>query len=389
MLILKADLSALGVFNQIYAVYVIFSQFAVLAINDSVQQSVSLSHDNKKKVELVKTSGLLLSSISGVIVATVLFFSAYWIGIFLDSHSVGEGLKLASLGLFFFSLNKVMLGGLNGQRKINIYSIIQIMRSVAILAFITLVVTNQWSAYMLGAAFTFSEVVIFFPLVISNFCPKITLPDFDVLFKQIFRHLKFGFKAFPNALLAEAYLKIDILMLSLFLSDKQVGIYSFAALFFEGICQIPVMIRTNVNPILVKFFLKNDVGAFKKFRQKIMVFSFSITLIALVLINLCFPFLAYFFNDNLIDHSSKVLIVLSIGLIFYSVFLPFDYSFIQIGKPEIQSFAMLGNIIVAISTNFFLIPHFGIIGAAIATSLTLLFAGLVLTVLFRVHRPFG
>ena len=44
----------------------------------------------------------------------------------------------------------------------------------------------------------------------------------------------------------------DILMLAIFVSDRDVGIYSFAALFIEGLFQVPVVFRTLANPELAQ-----------------------------------------------------------------------------------------------------------------------------------------
>ena len=96
-----------------------------------------------------------------------------------------------------------------------------------------------------------------------------------------------------------------------------------------------------------------------------------------------------FFDTDLIKTSGEVLIILSLGLGFYSCFLPFDFGFVQAGRPEIQSIAMLFTIFVAVILNTILIPYYGIIGAALATTATLIIAGITQCALLKIYRPFG
>ena len=146
--------------------------------------------------------------VSGTATAFVLFACAPFIGGIIDSSSVGLGLKWASAGILFFTLNKVLLASLNGQRKIKLYCIIQMLRSLLMFMCVVFIVLKNMPAYMLGIVFTFSEVAVLVPLVFLNFYPRLVLPSFGQLKQKIKNHLRFSVRAFPNALLAEAYLKL-------------------------------------------------------------------------------------------------------------------------------------------------------------------------------------
>ena len=172
-LVIKTDLASLGVFNQIYAFYIIFSQFSAFAINDAIQQSIAAHSSNKKKVDFDKITGFCICLVSGTATAFVLFACAPFIGGIIDSSSVGLGLKWASAGILFFTLNKVLLACLNGQRKIKLYCIIQMLRSLLMFMCVVFIVLKNMPAYMLGIVFTFSEVAVLVPLVFLNFYPRL------------------------------------------------------------------------------------------------------------------------------------------------------------------------------------------------------------------------
>ena len=164
-------------------------------------------------------------------------------------------------------------------------------------------------------------------------------------------------------------------MLSLFLTDYKVGVYSFAAIFFEGLYQIPTLVRTNLNPILVSFIKKYKKIKFNKFIYNSMLLSLTITTICILVINLIYPYCNPLFPDNIINKSYIILLILCTGLFVYSAFIPLDFIFMQAGFPGVQSIFMIINILINIILNSILIPHYGLNGAAIATSISLILSG--------------
>ena len=63
-------------------------------------------------------------------------------------------------------------------------------------------------------------------------------------------HLNYGIRCILSGVFIELNSRVDILMLGFFLSDYEVGIYSFSALFAEGFFQVLIVLQNNYNPIL-------------------------------------------------------------------------------------------------------------------------------------------
>ena len=178
----------------------------------------------------------------------------------------------------------------------------------------------------------------------------------------------------PNGFLSESYIRIDILMLSFFLSDFDVGVYSFAAMFVEGLFQIPVVIRTVANPKLVRLLLVGNQRKVIEFCRKISKMSLGIFAIICGCALVIFPFLEPFFPNELVRLCYPFLLVLASGLFIFSSTIPFDQILLQAGYPGRQSLLMTINLLVNFSLNLFLIPMFGLYGAATATAIAFLFA---------------
>lgn len=371
-------IETLGVFNQIYAVYVVSAQLAVFGIHDSAQKYTAEFFSDPDQKNAIAQSAIILGTVFGFVSALIIYMSSIWIGEIADSVDVGKGVAFTAPGLFFFSLNKIMLGILNGERRMKAFAIAQSGRVLTILVFTAIVAITDGPGYMLGAAFTCAEIIIVIPVFVAvkpwSASPIRKIKDW------MLRHLQFGYRAIANGFLAESYIRVDILMLGIFVSDHSVGLYSFAALFIEGLYQVPVVIRTVVNPVLVRLITSNAPVELIRFCRKTMASSFLIYALATGLVILIFPYLAPYFPEGLVSGSYPVLITVATGLAIYAAFIPVDFIVMQAGMPGRQSILMSINIIINIGLNSTLIPIYGIQGAAVATAIAFAFSALSLNI---------
>lgn len=100
----------------------------------------------------------------------------------------------------------------------------------------------------LAAVFTFSEAILLASLLITLrrfWWPATRLTDWRA---WLWPRLRFGAKGVFSGALQELNSRIDVLMLGYFLSDGTTGIYSFAALVYEGFLQFAVVLQNNYNP---------------------------------------------------------------------------------------------------------------------------------------------
>src|ERR1035437_3200163 len=100
----------LGAFNQVYAFYMVFSQFAVVGIHLSVLKYVAQYSTKPGIYRSLFTVALFLSS-GFAIVACIVFWQirGEFGRLMMNNPGVSTGLAYATLGLFFFSINKVFL----------------------------------------------------------------------------------------------------------------------------------------------------------------------------------------------------------------------------------------------------------------------------------------
>ena len=258
----------LGVFNQLYAIFVISGQLFVFGLNDSVlKHSAEFIFDETEGVFLAVTA-LLLALFMGVIGGGLIALGALLVGSNFYSEAVQTGLFYMIPGTCLFVMNKVIFGLLNGRQLFKRFAFAQALRATVLVILVLYAVKMGLSLGLIGICFTITEVIVLFSQ--TGFLMKIHREFKGTKYSdRCFRrwgiaHLKFGSLSMPHGFLSESFIRIDILVLAFYLDDSAIGLYSFASFFVEGVYQLPVIIRNVTNPRLVHIFSERDLSALWK-----------------------------------------------------------------------------------------------------------------------------
>ena len=359
----------LGVFNQTYAIFVIASQFAVAGIHLSVVKYVAQYSDKPNIYRPMNTAALLLASLFAGISCTALGLSSSQIGRWFDSPGLAAGILYIVPGLFFFSINKILLSILNGLSRMRIYAVYQSLRYLTIIAGLLGIASLQLPGESLMFSFTVAELVVFVAMLPALF-REFALPAIRTLRKDLRVHFDFGMRSFLSNVFLQTNNRVDILILGLFWSDRTVGIYSFAAILVDGIFQLPVVLRTNYNPVLVRLISENQLEALKATANKGVRITYAAMLVICLFALLCFPLGAL-----VVSHSTDylrswpILAILLTGLTLGSGYIPFSNILLQAGRPGLHTIMVGLWVLSNLVLNLLLVPFYGIWGAAIATAL--------------------
>jgi O-antigen/teichoic acid export membrane protein len=369
---------ALGVFAQLYAVHVIGAQIAVFGIHDSTQKHVAeRAHLNEPDdgIALGALGLVLLSSLAG---AALLAAAAGPAGALVGSRDVGIGLYLVAPGLVAFALNKVLFGVLNGRARLRSYAAMQILRAVFVLAAALALVQPENPAWVVGGLFTAAELALL-PCLLGAVRPsrrRARHIAHGIVWWQ--RHLAFGGRGAVNGVLLEAHLRVDVMTLSYFVSDRSVGIYAFAMLFAEGLYQVPVVIRTVAYPRLVQLASRGDRAGLSHASRRLSLAGGGAAILGAAAIAIVYPYLAELFDPEFVRTGFPVLLILLGGMTLYAFVVPFDQLLLQSGLPGRQSVLMAAYVAANVALNVTLIPRYGLLGAAAATATALVCAAALL-----------
>jgi len=376
--------AALGIFNQVFAIYIILSQIGVGGVQFSVLNYVSRHQENLTKCAEITTVALILAAVIAAIVGVACYVLAEPIGRLLNSPAVGLGLQMVAPGLFFFALNKTLVNVVNGVRRMKAYAVLRATRYLLLPCAILIILLLGMADPYLALALTVTEAALFVVLVVYFEICLFPLRSFLNLRYWIVKHFSFGARGFLAGLLTEANTRVDVLMLGYFSSDATVGIYSFAAVLAEGFAQIPIAVRWNVDPILGCFFAEQKKEQISLMARKIKLVFYPVMFIAGFIAALAYPFVfSCWLGKNELFAGWAVFAIIMSGIVLSAGYQSFMGILLQGERPGANTLFMAGLVLGNFLLNVLLIPIWGIYGAAMANGLTYIFGAISLAVITR------
>lgn len=381
--------ATLGVFNQVYAVYIMTSQFAVGGVHFSVLKHMAEFADDVNKRNKIASSAIVLSMVLGVTTGAIVFSLKNIFGNLLESPEVAKGIAFVAPALVFFALNKVLMAVLNGLRRMKAFAFAQATRYLLLISFVVISSVSNFPGYVLTATFVVSEFILLLILLILV-RRYVSWVHWNQWGDWFIKHAVFGIKGFLSGILVEINTRVDVLMLGFFLSDKVVGIYSFAAILAEGFYQFLLIIRNNLNPILVKLILEERFDEIKYLVRKTQRILYPSMAALVLLVIALFPLaISALFGESDLILGWPVLAILATGIFISSGYVPFEGIMMQAGLPEYHTLLIISAVVSNIILNAILIPVFGMNGAAIATGISFVLLIVYLNILIKKKLHFS
>ena len=172
-------------------------------------------------------------------------------------------------------------------------------------------------------------------------------------------------------------------MIGHFMNDTQVGYYAIAIIFSQGITLIPDSIQRVTTPLMATYYGKRDFERIRHLIKETMIKTFLITIfIDLLMIVFGKTLIGIIFTNEFIPAYPPLLILL-IGYSVYAPYVAIGTCLTSIGK--VQIIFRISAICAGLNTllNIILISKFGLVGAACATSTSLLLTTLINIYLVR------
>lgn len=191
------------------------------------------------------------------------------------------------------------------------------------------------------------------------FWPKKVSIDFA---KESF---KFGLKGHLSNVLSFFNYRIDMFIIAYFMDDVAVGVYSVAVLLAERIWLISQSVSSVLFARVANLSNDDERNRFTSIASRNTLF---ITLIGgLFLAIISKWFIELFFGMEFVD-SVKPFLYMIPGVVIFSMSKVLANDFIGRGYPEINTYIAFVTALTNFGLNIWLIPIYGVKGAAIATS---------------------
>jgi len=161
--------------------------------------------------------------------------------------------------------------------------------------------------------------------------------------------------------------RTDIIMLGYFAENVDVGVYAAVSRIANLTALGIAAVNTVANPLIAEYFTKSDFRSLQKITTQSarIVCASTLTLSLIVVLGWEYILMA-FGTEFLVGRDS--LFILAVGQLIVSVFGPLGQLLIMTKYERLSALMLFGTVVTNIIFNAILIPIWGIMGAALATT---------------------
>lgn len=272
---------------------------------------------------------------------------------------------LLSLTITIICLNNILINYFRTFRRMKFYSLFNILQAFLILSFVTYFILIKLGIYGALLGYTIANLIIFLIMIIIvvfDLRPKI--PQF----KNIKEYLSFSLPTVPGNLSYWLLDSSDRYLIGILIGNAFVGYYSPSYVLGNIIIMFLAPFSLLLPAVLPKYF---DNGEMKKVK---LFLKYSLKCFMLIAIPSAFglsilskPILNILTTPEIANNGYIVTPFVALSAIMYGLNSNINQIIILNKKTKINGSVWILAGISNIILNLFLIPQFGILGAAIAT----------------------
>jgi len=256
---------------------------------------------------------------------------------------------------------------INGQQRFKEYAAISLLSPflylLALIVFVWILDTGVFGAVISNLAVSLvslAVLIFFFRRYFEHPCSNREIINYSKLC------FNYGGRSYLSNIMAFVNYRADLFILNLFLSSANLGIYAISVTLAESLWLLSKGISSVLLPKLSE--LHNDEGKRKMLTPFIARWVFLFTFVAAVIAAIVIPYAINLLYGAEFMPGVQTFRILLIGIVLsvFSRVLANDISARDL--PQYNFYTSIAVVLVNVTMNFILIPKWGIIGAAVATS---------------------
>jgi O-antigen/teichoic acid export membrane protein len=381
----------LGIYALAFVIHEMGVLLARMGLLQGALRYVSIYWSKKDRERLKGTlwSAILLPFIPGILLATGLIIWADSIAnIFFSKPELAPSLRIFAFGLPFFASMLVAARATTGfQTTKYLVSVKEYFQPFVNLLLIVLLCLLGFGLSGASAAWVFSVIL---GLAVALYFLRKIFPDFlKREFKPIFESkqlIKFSFPLLFSEILVYILFRIDILMLGYFCAASDLGIYRAATQTALLVLIFNISINNIFAPLIADLIHKENHFKLDRLFKDVGRWNFYLTTPLFVLIlAVGKEILSLFGPDFYLGWLP--LVVLSAAQVINAGAGGISLVLVMSGHQYLRVLSDSVMVLINITLNLLLIPRLGIMGAAIATAISIT-GGTVLNsiIVFLLHR---
>ncbi len=374
-----------GTFSIALAVFGFVTAISIMGLNDGVLRFVP-HYRTLSKNSIVRKIIFFCLGVTfclGLFFSIILFYFSESISInIFHNPELSLLLKLISLAIPFNIINNILFSVFTAFKQVKYEVYLKNVTETSNRLILTFVLV-----YLVGRGIFGISIAYIIPIFITSAISlylliKNILPS-KTNFLDVFSKREIFFYSFPLLLSTFMFMFLswtDILMLGYFMPSREVGIYNSALPTAQLLYIIPYAFSILFLPVLSELFAKSKINNFKEIYQISNKWILMINLLIFSLFILFSKGILYYTFGKEYSVGSTIFVILSVGF-FINYTLINSHIILRVIKKTKMLF--WNSVVVAILNvflNLILIPIYGGIGAAIATSSSFLLLTLLVVI---------
>jgi O-antigen/teichoic acid export membrane protein len=275
--------------------------------------------------------------------------------------------------LFYTFAHRILLG----REEIVKFNSVLICRSFLNLGLV-IILLIIFVQGLVGAVFAYILTVIGATLLVTSIVNKFARIHFSINYKLLKESLYYGGKMYLGNIAQFLNYRLDMFLVAYFLNVTAVGHYAVAVGIVEKLWLIPGSMGLVLFPRVSAI---NEAHANQLTPQVARHTLFIVFIMSVGLLVLANPLIRLLFGVAFLP-SVKPLMILLPGIVALSVGQVLSSDLAGRGRTEVGAFASFVSLVVNVPLNFFLIPRWGINGAAFASTVAYILATIILIIVF-------
>jgi len=365
-----------GLISLGFAAMMIATVLSLMGLNSGVQRYVAYyrgkGDDGRIKGTIV--SALKITVPMSLLFMGVVFFGADWIAIHVfHEKELTPVLTIFAIGIPFWTITTVFVSVPIAfqQIKYHVYTMHLFKDSFKLIAIVCFLVAGYG---VIGAAVGWILAVAGMSILSFYFLEKKVFPIFSGTVKSISMDKELYYFSFPLifvGILGMITGWTDTFMLGYFCTSSEVGIYNAALPTSKLLGVVLSPIGMIFGPVIVGLYAKDRINELRRTYSSVTKWIFSLVFPGFLLMVLFSERILIILFGGAYVSGSTALGILAFGVLITAMVGPASLVITAYGRTKIIMWCSFFGALVNVLLNFFLIPVYGINGAAIATGFSL------------------
>ena len=319
---------------------------------------------NKEEIQEEFWSVFSLVFLVTLVVSIVLIAAADFIaGAFFEGAT--DIVRITGFIILAWSLDSVFLTIFRIFRQMKRYSVFMIANTYGQIGLITYLVLNGHGILSMVLAVLAIRVIIFFILF---FLIKSQIGIRRPHFSRIKEYLSFGLPTIPGNISSWAVASSDRYVIAYFLGATSVGVYSAGYGLGSLMMMLAGVLGFVLPPTLSKLYDEGRMEEVKTHLSYSLKYSLALAIpFAFGAAILAKPVLRLFSTPEIANQGCFVVPLVALSTLFLAAYVPIMHIIVLVKKTKITGVIWIICALVNLGLNILVVPHLGILGAAITT----------------------